>query len=349
VRATTSTIAAAVLILASLTSHAATAPATLAKARIALRSGGTRVLIIGEALENDGLAKLETSNLDRLPQLQLNANLSPGEMTFAITTATFRRLAPKPMDGFVMGAKWWIYSGESPPSMVVVEQLVLLYHGDGNQYFGALARFAKRDAERIAGLSRSEFLAIPGPVVPGISHVPLLRLDPPDSAAIAPLLQRAHEVVRDDEWELEGTIGAEEIKRIRNMNHTFRATGMSQTPEIRMWRWKPDTKTSLLLVETVWIAEDQELPLFAVDAIVQELPVPRIVSFDYTKARWMRMGEFRDRDWRLNKGDSAFLNAWKIGSDLFVLTFAAGYEGYGVELQKVDFATGLVAVLAFGQ
>jgi hypothetical protein len=338
------------LILTLLASHAAAAPTTLANARIALRSGRTRVLIVGEALEDDGLAKLETTDLARLPQLQLNANLSPGEVTFEIDTATFRRLVPKPKDGFVAGAEWRIYPGEGSPSAVVVEKLVLLYHGNGNQYFGALARITRRDAaERIAGLNRSEFLAIPGHVVPVISQVPLLRLDPPDSAVTARLLQRAHEVVRDDDWELEGTTGLEEIKRIRNMNHTFRATGMSQTREIRMWRWAPDVRTSLVLVEAVWIDEDRQLPLFAVDAIVQELPVPGILSFDYTKARWMRMGEFRDRNWKLNKDDSAFLNAWKIGSDLFVLTLAKGYEGYGVELQKVDFAKGLVGVLAFGQ
>jgi hypothetical protein len=148
---------------------------------------------------------------------------------------------------------------------------------------------------------------------------------------------------------LEGTTGLEEIKRIRDMNHTFRAINVSQPPEIRMWRWAPDVGTALLLIEAVWIDGDRELPLFAVDAVVQELPVPGILSFNYTKARWMRMGEFRDRNWILDKDDSAFLNAWKIGSDLFVLTFAAGYEGYSVELQKVDSAKGLVAVLAFGQ
>jgi hypothetical protein len=116
-----------------------------------------------------------------------------------------------------------------------------------------------------------------------------------------------------------------------------------------MWRWAPDAETSLVLVEAVWIDADRELPLFAVDAVVRELPELKVLSFDYTKAKWMRMREFRDRNWKLTSGDSAFLNAWKIGPDLFVLTFGAGYEGYGVELQKVDPATGLVGVLAFGQ
>jgi hypothetical protein len=287
-------------------SHAAPAPATLANARIALRSGGTKVLIVGEALEDDGLAKLDAADLGRFPQLQLNANLSAGEATFEIAPTTFRALVPKPKAGFVLGAQWQIYPGVGPPATVVVEKLVLLYHGNGNQYFGALARVVKPDAaERIAGLSPTQYLAIPGAVLPDISQVPLLRLDPPVNAVTAGLLRRAHEVVHDDDWQLEGTTGLEEIKRIRNMNHTFRATNVSQTPEIRMWRWAPDVGTALLLIEAVWIDEDRELPLFAVDAVVQELPVPGILSFDYTKARWMRMGEFRDRNWILDKDDSA--------------------------------------------
>src|SRR5262249_20531073 len=54
------------LVLTLLVPHAAAAPTMLAKARIALRSGTRRVMIVGEALEDDGLAKLETTDLARI-------------------------------------------------------------------------------------------------------------------------------------------------------------------------------------------------------------------------------------------------------------------------------------------
>jgi hypothetical protein len=187
---------------------------------------------------------------------------------------------------------------------------------------------------------------------PGISQAPLVRLEPTGSGVTAwvttQLLQRGHEVVGDN-WHLEGITDPEEIKRIREMNHAYRATGDSPTSVIQMWRWAPSAGTSLLLVEAVWIDAGRKFPLFAADAVVQELPAPKVLSFNYTKAEWMRMAEFRDRDWTPDADNSAFRNAWKIGADLFVLTYLGGYEGYSVELQKVDSIKGLVPILGFGQ
>ncbi len=61
------------------------------------------------------------------------------------------------------------------------------------------------------------------------------------------------------------------------------------------------------------------------------------------------MGEFSSRDWGLDSNHGAFLNAWRVGSEDFVLTYLPGYEGYSVELQKLDFAKGLIPVVGFGQ
>ena len=204
-------------------------------------------------------------------------------------------------------------------------------------------------ANRIAGLRAAAYLAVPGPLVPGISEIPLKRVDQSSFDVTKLLFDRGRELVRDDDWKTEGFTDAEVLKRLREMNHTFLTMNEQHTPEIRMWRWAPDKKKPLLFVEVVWISEDRKLPLFAVDAIVQEQETPAILSFNYTKAEWMRVAEDSHRDWRLHAEDGAFLNAWKMGTQSYILTYLAGSEGYSVDLQRLDTAKGLVTVLSFGQ
>jgi hypothetical protein len=331
-------------------SRAATSRDIPADASIALRCSGHRVLIIGETADDGAVAKLTNGGFSRFPQLQIDAEFSPGEVTLQITTKTFHSLMQKHVPGFVVGARWQVYPGAGPPATVVIEKLVLLWHGNGSQHLGALGRILNPDvANRIAGLRAAAYLAFPGLVVPGISEIPLKRVDQSSFDVTKLLLDRGRELVRDDNWKTEGFNDAEALKRLREMNRTFLTMDESHTPEIRMWRWAPDKRKSLLLVEVVWISEDRKLPLFAVDAVVQEQETPAILSFDCTKAEWMRGGEGSDRDWRLHAEDGAFLNAWKVGTEFYVLTYIAGYEGYSVDLQRVDPTKGLVTVLTFGQ
>ncbi len=304
-------------------SRAATSRDILSEASIALRCEGARLLIIGEVADEKEVERLTRGGLNSFPRLQINAAFSPGEVTFEITAKIFHALMGKQRPGFEIGARWQLYPGAGSPATLVIEKLVLLYHGDCNRYLGAFGRV--------------------------ISEAPMVRVDQVSLDVANLLFDRGRDLVRDDNWQTEGITDAEEIKRAREMNHAFLALGKRQAPEIRMWRWAPDVRKPLLFVEAVWIDEERNRPLFAVDAVVQERGAPAILSFNYKKAEWMRWGEGSDRDWKLHTEDAAFLNAWKIGPESYILTYIAGYEGYSVELQRVDSAKGLVTALGFGQ
>lgn len=185
------------------------------------------------------------------------------------------------------------------------------------------------------------------------SEPPMIRLDRADTQAVKPLMKllfdRGRTVVRDDSWLVEGSTVAEEIARIREMNRTFLARTESQPTEFRVSRWAPGKMKPLLFVEAVWLDKQRNLPQFAVDAVVEESNTPAILWFNYKKAEWTRMGEFADRDWKLQEDCAAFLNAWTIGGASYVLTCIAGFEGYSVDLQRVDAVSGLSPVLGFGQ
>jgi hypothetical protein len=322
----------------------------LSEASIALRCEGAGVLIIGVNVEDDRLAKLGREGVARLTELGLHPALSPGQKTLEITQEVVHTLTPKRKAGFQIGARWQIYPGAGLPTAVVVEKLILLY-GNGNKYIGALGHILNSDvANRIAGLAAAEYLAIPGAVLPGVSQIPMIRLDQQDDRVTKLLFDRGRGVIRDGLLQLGNTSDPEEAKRIQEMNNAFlmRDEHDFYPSEIRTWRWAPGGGKPLLLVEAVWSDGDRRLPLFAMDGVVQYDGEPRILSFDYRKAEWMRAGEFRGCCGRLDLDRPAFLNAWKIGSEYFLLTYLAGYEGYSVDLQKVDSAKGLQPVFGFG-
>jgi hypothetical protein len=187
-------------------------------------------------------------------------------------------------------------------------------------------------------------------VRPDISQLPLARVDKPDDNLVRLLFSRAVKVVRDAGWKTEGQRPDSELTRhVREMNTAFLQTRDFRTHEVRMWRWSATGASPLFFVEVVWIDEARMLPMFAADAVLRGDSEPKIVSFNYTKAEWMRIGEFQDRDWRVAPNpEPTFRNAWKVGPDTFILTYVAGYEGYSVDLQRVDSTRGLVPVLSFG-
>jgi hypothetical protein len=337
---------AAVLAIALVTGATA-AQQPLSDARIALRCDDGKVLIVGDTIDDDAVAKLGADGINRLPEMALRAALSPGEATFEITTQGLKALAPKGAPGFQIGARWHLYPGPGTPVSVTIDQLVLLYHGNGNQYFGAIGHAA------IKNTGATEYLAIPGAVRPDISQSPVTRVDKPDDNLTRLLFNRALKVVGDAGWNTgEPPPDSELAKRTREMNTAFlqkQDFQDFQTPEVRMWRWSAGRASALYFVEVVWINEAQRLPMFAADVVLQGGKPPKIVSFNYRKAEWMRMGEFQDRDWRLAANpEPAFRNAWKVGPDTFVLTYLGGYEGYSVDLQRVDSVKGLTPVLSFG-
>src|SRR5437763_447564 len=112
----------------------------LVDGRIALRSGGGKLLIVGEPLNDDATANLVRGGLNRFRPLELQPTLCPGESNFEISPEEFQKLLPKPVDGFTLGARWQVYPGAGPPFTIAIEKLALLYHGDGSSYTGAVGR-----------------------------------------------------------------------------------------------------------------------------------------------------------------------------------------------------------------
>ena len=149
--------------------------------------------------------ELTGGGLNSFPRLQINAAFSPGEVTFEITAKIFHALMGKQRPGFEMGARWQLYPGTGPPATLVIEKLVLLYHGDGQRYLGAFGRVTNSEvAKRIAGLRAAAYLAVPGPVAPGISELPMVRVDQVFLAVANLLFDRGRDLVRDDNWPREG-------------------------------------------------------------------------------------------------------------------------------------------------
>jgi hypothetical protein len=345
--------AAAVLAIAAalvaLPSAAKAQPGAIAGARIALRCDNGRLLIVGPQADSARVEKLASNGLSRLTPVPFRAALAPGEAAYAIGGPFFRDLFTSSAERapFLTREQWRVYPGEGPPAVVEVETSLLLYHPDSNSYLGALVRFVRAmDARRFAGLRATAYLAFArhGPAV-AVSGASLEAVARPNVVAAAMLLNRAREVARDEGWGIERNIEGEEKLRIQEMNRRFRTA--EPVIEMRAWHWN-STQGALLFVEAVWSDATSKSGLFAVDAIMRDGTPPAILSFDHTKAAWMRMFEFRDRDWSLGDGAPAFLNAWQIGADRYVLTYAGGYEGYSVDLRRID-AGGVVSVLDFGQ
>jgi hypothetical protein len=85
----------------------------LRDARIALRCDDGKVLIVGDTIDDDAIAKLGADGINRLPLVAVRAALSPGEATFEITAQALNTLVPQAAAG--------------PPVSVTIDQLVLLY------------------------------------------------------------------------------------------------------------------------------------------------------------------------------------------------------------------------------
>ena len=321
----------------------------LSDARIALRCADAKLLIVGANLDDDRVGRL---NLKGALSLALGARFSPGEATFEISERVVTRLTSESdRAGFRIGARWRVYPGAGPSVPVVIAKLVLLYHGDGSKYLGAIAQFLNTGtANRIQGLAAREYLALPGVGISALSQIPMVPLDKYENhdELTRILFERAREVVHDSHWEMENTRDPQLAERIEAMNRALLERTDPYTQEIRMWRWTPGGGKAFFLIEAFWVDDERRQPIFAVDAVVEAGKQPKIVSFDYYKARFMRVGEFQERNWRPDSDEAPFLNAWKLGSEYFLLTWRGG-EGYSVSLERLDSSKGLQEVLGFGQ
>lgn len=317
----------------------------LATAGIALRCAGSTVLIVGQQVDANAVDKLFRAAQGGLREIRIEPAIGPGEWYFEISPGTYAQLAAKRAVGFVPGAKWHVYTGSGRPVSVAVEKLVLSTHGNGNQYLTALGRILNPgDANRIAGLDAGAYLALPGAVVPAISETPLVS-EAPDREAVRLLFTHAQQIVSDESRQVNPA--SADSSRAREINRAFLGRTEPTTTEIRGWRFRSGKKGALQFIEAVWIDESHNLPLFAVDAILQG---QTILSFDPWKAEGMRGGaELRDHDWHLDKDFPPFLNAWRIGAETWVLAARWGYEGFSVDLQQLDFKKGpLMPIFSYG-
>lgn len=236
--------------------------------------------------------------------------------------------------GFAIGAEWHVYPGNGPSIRAIGEKVVFLDRGEGLSRVGLLARLS---GDRL--VQSPMVLAIAGGVVKGVSQQGLRRADPVSRNVVELLQAKSRQMVNGEDWELNAQRDPRVVAQVKQMNRMFRGEVQLVQPETRAWRW-----AGLLLVEAVWLDSSKQLPLFAVDAILEVRPAMRIVSFDTNKAAQMRMHEFvvSRHDWRLDPTKAAFLNAWAIGAERFVATYVSGYEGYEVALQRIDRRMGLV-------
>jgi hypothetical protein len=308
-------------------------------------------LIFGPEANDERVGEFLSQSRDKLHEIAIAAAGEPaigfGEYRYEINPQVFEQLALDHRAGFVPGAVWHVYPGSGPMVKVIVQNLILTGHGNGVQHVSAVAHIVNRnDADRIAA-GGGVYLALPGEAVPPVMATPLVP-ETADRETVRLLFDRARAIVTDENWQVVTPV-AEISTRIREINGAFLARNESWTSETRAWRLtQPGRQPAIQFIEAVWLDESRGLPLFAAEAIVQG---PRtILSFDDKKAEFMRMGEFEDNDWHLNKEGRHFLAAWRIGGGQYVLTARWGYEGYSVDLRQLDSKEGLLKpIYSFGE
>ncbi|HME06462.1 MAG TPA: hypothetical protein VKG25_05400, partial [Bryobacteraceae bacterium] len=283
------------------------------------------------------------------------ARLQPGETIYELRAENISHFTPEPATLWHIGDRWRIYSGAGKPVTAVIRKLaVVVYCGGTGGWAAAIADFENPEASNlIAGLRASEYLAAPGAGLAQVSTTPIMPVEAWNSAESTPaiaelLLKQGREVVKDENWMNDQPNTRKEFAdRIRRMNRTFLAP-VSVAPQIRYFRWRPPGRKPLLFVEALWVGDEDNLPLFACNAVIEEGPELRLISFTTDHAEEMRMQEFAQSTWKPDE-THAFLNAWKIGGRYYVLRYSSGYESYSVELTEVVPGKGLVPVgIAYG-
>jgi hypothetical protein len=157
---------------------------------------------------------------------------------------------------------------------------------------------------------------------------------------LAKMLQAyAVQVVKDENWTIRANATDENSVRTRARNRAL-LTQKFMEPRLRFSRWSPPGRKPLLLVDALWISQDR-LPVFAASAIVEEGDPPKILWIDSSQSELMRAGEMLDAEWQI-EDPGPFLNAWKIGTQYFILVQRRGYEGFSVELMELVSGQGLV-------
>jgi hypothetical protein len=316
-------------------------PASPKNSRIALRYGMGRVLIVGGNINviDEATADAVSGIPAKYPKL---SGIPVGEWTNAVPPRLVQSLKPDPRTDWRIGDRWQLYPGAGPPVTVVIETVVVIGHGGSCSFRdGAVARFlSPAVANRIAGLRANEFLAVPGAGLANVSQVPILPLGRDDYDTTQKvqqvLLQRAREIVTDENWGIADGWSDEEKKQIRELNRRYLSD--PNQIEVLAARWALPGRKPLLFALALWFAEidGKRLPVFAGESILEEEGDSlKILSFEHSKAVFMRDPEFASWTWDFDRLNG-FLNAWRIGSRYFVLRRLIGIESYGIGLQELD-------------
>ncbi len=304
-------------------------------------------MIIGGALQarSDATIKELRDIQDRFPKLE-GADMVAGAWMNVVPRQLARSWTPEPRTDWHIGDLWQLYPGAGAPATLLIEKMVILGHPGDSFREGAIARFVSREtANRIEGLRASEYLAAPGAGIANVSQTPLVPISEFDDAqpkTRLALFERARKIVQGEDFGIDPNPNAsqEERARVRKLNRGFLDT---RDVDVRTFRWSLPGQPPLLFALAIWYSrvDEEPLPVFAAEAILEEGQSLRLLAFDEHEGGWMRMGEFRSWKWTFDHL-SRFLNAWKIGNRYFVLRQLNGYESSGIELQEIDPKAGLV-------
>jgi hypothetical protein len=243
------------------------------------------------------------------------------------------------------GDRWQVYPGAGKPATVLIQETGLVISGHGS-YVSAIARFENADdANRIAGLRASEFLAMPGLADPGVSEQPLMAPSIDDDQAnrkIEKLLfERARTLVASEEWKgnMAARLGPRPYPDDAQKRDKAFLEKTNSFGSLHLSRWSLPGRNSLLFAEIVWTS-NEGTSLFGANAVIEDGDVPSILDFDTRPGEQMRAGTEQADTW--SNYSTVFLNAWAIGSRRFVLKYTRYYEGYGIDLMEIVPGKGLV-------
>ena len=324
----------ALAICCASTMDAVEPPDPLKDARIAHPLGTDRLLIQGGYISTAG----QNEKMQEVPGFP-NLFRTPPEWL-----AKFRI---EPPTAWRSGDRWIVYTGAGSPVTVVIQELVLSPNSSSG-WASAIARFENEDtASRIAGLRATDFIAVPGPGLRGVSQQALIPAE--NNAAFdmieKSLLARGRALVGSKEWG----------------RHSFdpSTAGLDRAfleapplyDEVHLSRWSLKGRKPLLFVQIVWRGQKGEA-LFGANAVVEEGDVPSILDFDARPGEQMRTGDNEQAnswDYTWDHFQPVFMNAWVIGSRRFVLKYTQYYEGFGVELMELIPGRGLTPTgIAYG-
>ena len=313
-------------------SRAAELPAVLSNVYLASKLGTDRILIHGGSIRSD-------VNYDRFPRVPGEPDSLYGASLPRVTPAWLATVSIDRPTKWRIGDKWKLYTGAGEPVDILIADLVV---ADRNA--SAVARFAEpKMANRVAGLTATQFLAVRAPGLAAISVQPLVLFlgDSEQAETKATIekaaLNRSRQLVASEAWK---TRSKELASEARRLDEVF-LQSQTLSYDLHMARWRPSGHKALLFAQIVWRGRSHEA-IFGANVILEEGEVLSILDFDSRPGEEMRVGDNEQANtWDFY--EPVFLNAWGIGNRLFVLKFTRYYESIRTDLMELVSPEGLVS------